>query len=144
MNWEIFFKTAATVLVVGAFSCSLLALKRLITTEHSVVEDSLRQIRWKILLVNAMCYGLMFLGTICYVIGLFDDSDWRGVGLIFGSAIMVPIAVLAALTLPSGRDRFLDAWIGLCVSFGSSSRFTFAVIAFGGVVLCTTILAYVW
>jgi hypothetical protein len=110
-----------------------------VTCSDRPIKDVLYQHRWKVRLANALGFACLIGGVVLYKVGAFASNDWRGIGLAFGGACLVPTLVLVGASLPGGSRAIREALVAYAVGQNTPPMLQNAIIAVGIVIFFISI-----
>lgn len=71
--------------------------------------------RWKVRCANVLGFAALLSGIALYKLEFFTDNDWRGLGLAFGAACVLPALVLIVSSAFEGREAVREALVSYAV-----------------------------
>ena len=95
--------------------------------------------RWKVRGANALGFAALFGGVALYKLDLFASNDWRGLGLAFGAACVLPALFLILTAAFNGREAIREALVSYAVGQGTPPLLLNGIMAAGTILLFVTL-----
>jgi len=98
------------------------------------IKEVLYQNRWKVRIANVVGLACLIGAVALYKYGVFSSNDWRGLGLGFGAACLLPTLVLVGASLPGGARAVREALVAYAVGQDTPPVLLNAIMAVGIVI----------
>jgi hypothetical protein len=79
------------------------------------IAEIMHKHRWKVRCANAVGFSALLGGVVLYKLEVFADNDWRGLGLAFGAACVLPALILILTSVHEGREAIREALVSYAV-----------------------------
>lgn len=79
------------------------------------IAEIMHKHRWRVRGANALGFAALFGGVALYQFELFESNDWRGIGLAFGSACVLPALFLILTSAFEGRQAIQESLVSYAV-----------------------------
>lgn len=95
--------------------------------------------RWKIRCANALGFMALLSGVALYKLDFFAKNDWRGLGLGFGAACMLPAILLIVTAAFEGRAAIREALVAYAAGQATPPLLLNSIMALGTVLFFFTV-----
>jgi hypothetical protein len=105
----------------------------------------LREHSRTILIAHSLSLAGVLVGLLCYKSGWLSNHDWRGLGLMFGTVSVLPVAYIAAANAKRGPEAVKEVFVTIAISEGTPVRLYFGIMAtffVAGVASAVSLLLY--
>lgn len=81
------------------------------TCSSQSIAEIAQKHRWKVRCANALGIAALLGGVALYEFEFFASNDWRGLGLAFGAACMLPALFLILTSAFEGREAIREVFV---------------------------------
>lgn len=98
------------------------------------IKEVLFQNRWKVRIANVVGFACLIGAVALYKFDIFASNDWRGLGLGFGAACLLPTLVLIGASLSGGSQAVREALVAYAVGQDTPPALLNGIMAVGIVI----------
>ena len=99
--------------------------------------------RWRVRSANALGFATMLGGVALYKFELFASNDWRGLGLAFGAACLLPALLLIITAAFEGREAVREALVSFAAGQDIPPILLNSILAVGTILFFVTVASMV-
>ncbi len=103
------------------------------------IREVMHEHRWKVRVANAVGFAALIGGVALYKVDVFPDNDWRGLGLAFGAACLLPLLILVVASMSGGSQAIREALVSYAVGQDTPPTLLYSIMAAGTVVFFVTL-----
>lgn len=104
------------------------------TCGNRPIKEVLHENRWKVRIANVVGFACLIGAVALYKYEVFASNDWRGLGLGFGAACLLPTLVLVGASLPGGSRAIRESLVAYAVGQDTPPALLNGIMAVGIVI----------